>query len=298
MVPYIATTTVILVAGIQPLKYWMNSLVQLKTVSNVPFCGASNWREHIPEADFGIELALPPMWKLLLSPAEAPPPAMDPWSGSGGLTLQQPAPEPFGAALHPQSSLAGLACELQLLAQVRWSTPADTRRHALSLAARGPCALAVQARLPELAALSVFVTGNGTVPWVQVERRAMRCISTLQGAYWQFTLDASAWPEALSRGRPCSEILAGQSGSLEAFLCLPSRFPIDETSSTIPREEMCDMDAALREALPLLLAERSGCFEALAAAGPPLHATVAGGEHSFSATEAQLAFIRGGKDPY
>ncbi|CAE8625723.1 unnamed protein product [Polarella glacialis] len=247
-------------------EYWMTPLVRIVQLPGLTFCGASNWRSKAPQVELGLELLVPPMWRFLLSGFG--PPYVDAVNSSTPLqrdNILMPLPQQVCGSRDLDS-------------QLQWLVPQDALSAAVTLGSIGGCSRALSRNLDELGELAVIVTGNTEVPWAEVERKALRCSWGIGAAYWDVQVDSNLWPKALncSDSSACSELCAA-GGQLRAFLCVPSRFAVEAGTRLLEPQPECNAEGILDQALGLLLAHRTGCWEFLAAAGPPTNAFLAGG---------------------
>lgn len=237
-----------------------------------PLCGKSTWWEVKHAYARGLEILLPPLWRLLSS--SQLPRHLFHMMNTTAIGARYP----------------GLACELGVEGHLRWTVPQYSLRAALALASRGRCAAAVAKRLPELSRASLLLLANATVPWQQVEQFAMTCAYKLEGAIWEFFLRPEAWPGVLDRILQESK-MAGGLATLTAFACLPSRYSVEADFRLVPSESACDAKAAPREALPLIVSFHTGLYDTIEAAPPPdAQAIMVGaGERARIAMDAQLS---------
>lgn len=240
-------TALFLIAGTLDATIALSEFISIRMVSEMPFCGRGNFMDRFPEATLGIEVVLPPMWRLFVPRNFLDMPVRIDWG-------------------HPSF----LACDMDMPALLHWTVPYDAMPAALELAQRGSCVTAVAKMLPELAAVFTVASSNSSIDWPMVEQRTVHCIQQLESAMWQIRVDESTWPSLLSRGKPFRSRFGGPAGSFTAFLCAPSRFIIElEAHAGIPPEPGCSARHVGIEVLPLMLAVQSGLYEALSDLAPP-----------------------------
>lgn len=283
--------TTILVAGLYHRNYPINGGLRIRAVPGVAPCGADDWLATVAEASLGIEVRLPPMWRLLVQ-------------GAPAVTHRFLLPERQSLAWNGIEKLQ--VCSLSAAASLRWLVPQDALKAAAALAERSDCARAVASNLPELVSASAFFVGNASLRWADVEQKAMRCIERLEGSFWEVRVDAQDWPAVL-HGASSSAALcqrtrrnwAGRSGragmasvgQLNAFVCLPSRFMLEHHLQEIGCVPPCAecVGAAIADVLPLMLAYDSGRYEELSRAPPPTNIEPKFGDRASSVYRLQLA---------
>jgi len=115
------------------------------------------------------------------------------------------------------------------------------------------------------------------------------------GAFWEARIDAANWPSYFvrrrhRRGKRPSLPAESTEESLIAFVCLPSRYLVEdiiESIGGIPPCSHCNSDG-VAEAVPLLLAYHHGRYEDLSHAAMPMEVHFNFGERAASEYPKQL----------